>query len=109
MSGAVEIYEQSTNSHRKPTTNYYPILARAVAALRSDSEQTRAELYERARDTLVNQLKMIDPPLSGADVAAEMWALEAAIARISPASRPSLRPQAAPVRETAAPVQTTSK
>ena len=85
MSGATAIYEKATNPQRRQTTNYYPILSRAVAALPSDSEQARAVIYERARDTLADQLKMVEPPLSGADVAAEMWALEAAIARISPA------------------------
>ena len=85
MSGATAIFEKATNPQRRPTTNYYPILSRAVAALRPDCEEARVEIYERARDTLADQLKMVEPPLSGADVAAEMWALEAAIARISPA------------------------
>src|SRR5712671_2799329 len=84
MSGATAIFEKATNPQRRPTTNYYPILSRAVAALRPDCEEARVEIYERARDTLADQLKMVEPPLSGADVAAEMWALEAAIARIAP-------------------------
>jgi len=60
--------------------DYYPLLARAVAALNPNSREQRYVLYERARKTLAEKLRA--PALRHADLKAESAALEAAIQRI---------------------------
>jgi L,D-transpeptidase catalytic domain len=59
--------------------DYFPLLARAVAALSPNTGEQRQALYNRARKTLVEKLR--DPTLHG-DLKAESAALEAAIQRV---------------------------
>ena len=60
--------------------DYFPLLARAVSALGSNTKEQRQALYDRARKTLVEKLR--DPTFSQADMQAESEALEAAIQRV---------------------------
>ena len=60
--------------------DYFPLLARAVAALNPNTKEQRHALYDRARKTLVEKLR--DPTLTQADLKAESEALEAAIQRV---------------------------
>ena len=62
--------------------DYYPLIARAVGSLNPNTSEQRHALYDRARKTLVDQLRINDPTLSNTDVKAESAALEAAIQRI---------------------------
>jgi len=62
--------------------DYFPVLARAVAALDPDTSETRCALYDRARRTLVDKLRTNDPTLSATDLRAESLALEDAIHRV---------------------------
>jgi len=61
-------------------TKYDDVIARAVAAMPSDSEARRAT-YDRARAVLTSRLRAETPPLPKAAIQAEQDALEAAIQR----------------------------
>ena len=63
-------------------TDYYPSISRAIAALDEKSKKARSAIYDRARATLGDQLKKVDPPLSEADVENERLALEDAIDKV---------------------------
>ncbi|MGH6768053.1 MAG: hypothetical protein ACRECO_03415 [Xanthobacteraceae bacterium] len=69
------------------TADYYPLIERAVAVLSPDTREQRDELYERARKALLQQLQTLQPPLSGAEIAAELWALDEAIAQLETPAR----------------------
>jgi hypothetical protein len=98
-SGVCVIPDQLTTSRRRLTADYYPLIARAVAALSHDTREQRDALYERARQALLQQLQSVQPPFSGGEIAAELWALDQAIAQVekpSPqaeAGRPPQREQ----------------
>jgi lipoprotein-anchoring transpeptidase ErfK/SrfK len=62
--------------------DYVPLIARAVAALNPNTSEKRQALYDRARKTLVDQLRINDPTLSRTDLKAESAALEVAIQRV---------------------------
>src|SRR5215831_8869278 len=64
------------------TIDYYSLIARAVSKLPSNTAEDRQALYEQARATLANQLRLHDPPLSGSEIASERFALEAAFLRV---------------------------
>jgi len=80
--------------------DYYPLLARAVAALNPNTKEQRQALYDRARNTLIEKLR--DSTFSQADQKAESEALEAAIQRVemeamrrtAPPPRPKTRQKA---------------
>jgi hypothetical protein len=88
---------------------YYPLLAKAIAALPNSTPETRGAVYERARKALLGQLQNLQPPIPAADLARETAALDAAIARLEAESggnaaaapvpqppRPAPRPAAPP-------------
>ena len=93
-------------------TDYLPLLSRAVAALPQNSGEARRNVYERARQALVKQLRAMHPPLAEAEITRERLALEDAIRRIEgrsgrpePAvSRPAPPPRAASAPQAAAAV-----
>jgi hypothetical protein len=63
--------------------DYYPLLAKALAALPINSTQnSRQAIYDRARKALIGQLRSMRPPLPEEDIAREDAALDAAIARL---------------------------
>jgi lipoprotein-anchoring transpeptidase ErfK/SrfK len=62
--------------------DYVPLLARAVAALNPNTSEQRHALYDRARKTLADKLRSIDPTLAHTDLKAERAALEAAILHV---------------------------
>lgn len=81
--------------------DYYPLIARAVGTLNPNTPEQRRALYDRARRTLVDQLRIKDPTLTQTDVKAEAAALDAAIQRVErdfarPAAPPSPRPRPRP-------------
>lgn len=82
---------------------YYPLLARAVAALPDAAPDGRRKIYERARQALIGQLRKIDPPVPEADIERETQALDDAVARLEAelnakagATAPVAKPAAAP-------------
>jgi hypothetical protein len=74
--------------------DYYPLIARAVAGLKTNAGEARRSLYERARTALITQLRGIDPPLSESDITRERLALEEAIRKVESevARRVNLQP-----------------
>jgi lipoprotein-anchoring transpeptidase ErfK/SrfK len=63
-------------------TDYYSLLMRAVTAPDAGDEQWRHQLYDRARQMLVTQLRNRQPPATQSQITTERLALDAAIARI---------------------------
>lgn len=63
-------------------TDYYSLLLRAVTAPDAGDEQWRRQLYDRARQMLVTQLRDRQPPATQSQITTERLALDAAIARI---------------------------
>src|SRR5262245_65484228 len=80
-------------------TDYYPLLARAVAGLEKSTGEARRALYERARNALLAQLRSVDPPLSEQEITRERLALEEAVRKVEADAARQLRsppPQPAP-------------
>jgi len=63
-------------------TDYYPLIARAVAGLAKSTGESRRVLYERARTALLAQLRNLDPPLAENEITRERLLLEEAIRKV---------------------------
>jgi hypothetical protein len=63
-------------------TDYYPLIARAVAGLAKSTGESRRTLYERARTALLAQLRNLDPPLPETEITRERLLLEEAIRKV---------------------------
>jgi hypothetical protein len=61
---------------------YYPLISNAVGALDEKSKENRRALYDRARWILADQLRRVDPSLSGTSLEHERLALEDAISKV---------------------------
>jgi len=72
----------NTDGVTLPMTDYYRLIARAVADLKNADATRRAALYGCARAALVNQLSGFTPPLDEAEIRRERLSLEAAIREI---------------------------
>lgn len=62
--------------------DYYPLLAKAVAALPKSTPQTRGAIYERAKKALLGQLNAMQPPPPQGAIEREAQALDEAVARL---------------------------
>ncbi len=62
--------------------NYYSVVADAVCRLRSNNDQARRRIYERARRALQEKLRALDPPVSETVLANEQVSLDTAICRV---------------------------
>jgi lipoprotein-anchoring transpeptidase ErfK/SrfK len=62
--------------------DYVQLISRAVATLNPNTREAREALYQRARQTLVDKLRIVDPTLSHTDLKAERAALESAIVQV---------------------------
>ncbi|WP_106751412.1 hypothetical protein [Pannonibacter carbonis] len=91
--------------------DYYSILKKTIASLPENNGAARRNVYSRARNAIVNQLKAYEPPLSPSEITAEQLRLEESIRKVEAeaaretlmASRPAA-PVAADAPQTAAPV-----
>ena len=63
-------------------TDYYPLIARAVAGLARSTGESRRALYDRARSALLAQLRNLDPPLAENEITRERLLLEEAIRKV---------------------------
>src|SRR5207248_6323861 len=95
--------------------DYYPLIARAIAALDPNAPgESRRALYERARTALIAQLRSVQPPLSQSEITRERLSLEEAVrkveaeaaqrARQQAEQRPQQRPVAGPPQRGADPL-----
>ena len=62
--------------------NYYSVIARAVSGLRSNTDEARCAIYERARTALEERLRTLDPPMPETELAEQKLELEVAIIRV---------------------------
>jgi hypothetical protein len=62
--------------------DYYPLLAKAVAAQAQSDPNKRRAIYERARTALLGQLRAIQPPVPEPDIQRESQALDDAVNRL---------------------------
>ena len=63
--------------------DYYPLIARAIAGLPPDAPgEKRRALYERARSSLIAQLRSVQPPLSESEITRERLSLEEAVRKV---------------------------
>ncbi|MBN9063822.1 MAG: hypothetical protein BGP06_11505 [Rhizobiales bacterium 65-9] len=76
--------------------DYYPLIARAVAAFKDAPAETRAQVYERARAALMKHLRSAAPPLTPDAIEREDSALDDAIARVEAEILASGAPDAPP-------------
>jgi hypothetical protein len=61
---------------------YYPLLARAVSGLATESAQARQEVFEHARTVLIAHLRKQDPQILTAESIVEQIAFEAAVLKL---------------------------
>ena len=62
--------------------NYYPLVARAVSRLESNTPVARDALFEKLRVILIDQLRIRQPPASSSEIMRERAALEVAIRKV---------------------------
>jgi hypothetical protein len=74
--------------------DYYPLIAKAVAALDPNTPEARQAIYDRARTALTRQLASMDPPPPGDVIEREIGALDAVVARLEAEHAPPPRPVA---------------
>lgn len=80
--------------------DYVQLISRAVATLNPNTREARQALYQRARQTLVDKLRSIDPTLSHTDLNAERAALKSAIQQVErDTARRAAPPQRQPAQE----------
>jgi hypothetical protein len=63
-------------------TDYYLLIARAVAGLEFNTPESRQTLYDRARSAQARRLRDVEPPLSETEIEAESKLLEQAIGKV---------------------------
>src|SRR3954453_21296837 len=67
--------------------DYYPLIARAIAALDPNAPgESRRALYERARTALIAQLRSVQPPLSESEITRERLSLAEAVRKVEAAA-----------------------
>ena len=74
---------------------YYPLLARAVAALPNSNPESRRSIYDRARAALLAQLRAVQPPIAEEDIDRESRMLDEAISQLEAEAAAALAAQAA--------------
>ena len=74
---------------------YYPLLARAVAALPNSNPESRRAIYERARAALLAQLRAVQPPIAEEDIEHESSMLDQAVAQLEAEASAAVAAQAA--------------
>jgi predicted regulator of Ras-like GTPase activity (Roadblock/LC7/MglB family) len=73
---------EETSTGPATTADYFILLSRAMESLPDSNPERRAEVYQSARQALVNQLEAMDPPVSRSRIKAEQRALDDAVETI---------------------------
>jgi hypothetical protein len=63
-------------------TDYYAVISRLVADLQRNTGKSRIEIYQRARATLLGELRGLNPPLAESEITLERLSLEKAIRKV---------------------------
>jgi hypothetical protein len=82
---------------------YYTVVKSAIGKLETNKAETRRTVYAQLRNTLVEELKAVAPPLSMTVIAAQRLELEEAIRKVERESVANLQPPRAPARPVAPP------
>lgn len=61
--------------------DYYPLISRSIEAIADPTPEVRQMVYDRAKQALVEQLRLLNPPLPEIDIMRERLALESTIRR----------------------------
>jgi lipoprotein-anchoring transpeptidase ErfK/SrfK len=88
-----------------PMVDYYAILSRAIDTAEASDRSWRRNLYDRARRTLMSEMRARRPQPIQAELARELAALEAAIKRIEAERAPSESAESDPTALPAEPDQ----
>jgi hypothetical protein len=62
--------------------DYYPLILQAVSRLETNTAETRGKIYDRARTTMLLQLRGVTPSLTESDIPREQLTLEKAIKKV---------------------------
>src|ERR1700751_743255 len=89
----------------EPMVDYYAILSRAIDTAEASDLSWRRNLYDRARRTLMSEMRARRPQPIKAELARELAALEAAIKRIEAERAPSESAESDPTALPAEPDQ----
>jgi len=73
-----------SGSHQRSgqLADYYPLIVQAISRLETNTAETRGRIYDRARMTMLLQLRGVTPSLTESDALPEQLALEKAIKRV---------------------------
>ena len=61
--------------------DYYPLISRSIESLGDPTSEMRQSVYDRAKQALIEQLRLMDPPMLEIDIMRERLALESTIRR----------------------------
>jgi hypothetical protein len=72
---------EAADVSESPMTDFYPMVLAAVSKLDPNTEEARQALYQRARTTLADRLRNLDPPLPEQRIMEQRLAFEEAVRR----------------------------
>lgn len=59
--------------------DYYPLIARSIEGIGDPTPEMRQSVYDRAKQALIEQLRLMDPPMPEIDIMRERLALESTV------------------------------
>jgi hypothetical protein len=76
--------ETPSGSHQRSgrPADYYPLILQAISWLEANTAETRGKIYDRARTTMLRQLRGVTLSLTESDALREQLALEKAIKKV---------------------------
>jgi hypothetical protein len=80
--------------------DYYPLVAKAIGALGPNTEETRRQVYDRARAALLSEVHKFVPAWNASEIMAEQLFLELAIGEVEAELQPLQRAPTGPDKPT---------